>query len=767
MRIAIRAGVLVVLWVICAGAQTVGELRIKIVGPDNSGVAAQVRLQNAAKNIRKEVSTDRDGVLTLKGLPQGSYLLEVTAVGFGRNTEEIEVRNSIPVERHIRMSWSVTSTVDVVGNAELIDRSSPNRSERIDLESLDNGQKSSPGRGIANAVVAQPGWLMEANGVLHPRGSEYQVQYIVDGVPLTENRSVAFSAGSDDEELEAVTVRTGGYPAELGRKLGGVVEIETRRDARRGIHGRVDGSVGSFVTRELAADMQYGWKKSTLGWSAQGAATNRFLDPPALQNFSNRGTLGSFGARFDHAFTDRDDFGLAVQHQISRFLVPNEAVQEQADQRIARENLETSLIGSYRHIFSENSLVDVRGMWRDVNANMNSNAFSTPIQPTQDRGFGEGYFKAAVALHHGRNDWKAGVEYDRTRVHERFAYQVTDPSQFEPDTPPSLSFAERATGDEVGAFVQNGLRLGSWTASLGIRWDQYKLLANENAVSPRVGISKYIKALDMSVYASYDRAFQTPAIENLLLASSPAIAEIGPDVLRLPVRPSRGNFYEAGVTKAVANHVRLNASWFRRQMSQFADDDVLLNTGVSFPIAFAQASIYGAEGKVEIPRWNRFSGFVSYSYMVGRGSLPITGGLLLGDEVAQASQSGTFRISQDQRNTVHANMRYEIARSAWVGAGAWYGSGLPTELESDSVLENVSPVILRQVDLVRGRLRPSYSIDFSGGVTLFQKEKKSVRLQGDFENITDHLNVINFAGLFSGTAVGVPRSGHLSLRVEF
>ena len=756
------------LWVICAGAQTVGELRIAIVGPDSSGVAAQVRLQNAAKNIRKELSTDRDGVLTLKGLPQGSYLLEVTAAGFGRHTEEIEIRNSIPVERRVRMSWSMTSTVDVVGNAELIDRNSANRSERIDLESLENGQKSSPGRGIADAVVAQPGWLMEANGVLHPRGSEYQVQYIVDGVPLTENRSVAFSAGSDDEEVEAVTVRTGGYPAELGRKLGGVVEIETRRDARRGIHGRVDGSVGSFVTRELAADMQYGWKKSTIGWSAQGAATNRFLDPPTLQNFSNRGTLGSFGARFDHEFTDRDDFGLAIQHQFSRFLVPNEEPQEQAGQRIARENLEISLIGSYRHIFSENSLVDVRGMWRDVNANMNSNAFSTPIQPTQDRGFGEGYFKAAIALHHGRNDWKAGVEYDGTRVHERFGYQVTDPSQFEPDTPPSLSFAERATGNEVGVFVQDGLRLGSWTASLGIRWDQYKLLVNENAVSPRVGISKYIKALDASVYASYDRAFQTPAIENLLLASSPAIAEIGPDVLRFPVRPSRGNFYEAGVTKAVANHVRVNASWFRRQMSQFADDDVLLNTGVSFPIAFAQASIYGAEGKVEIPRWNRFSGFVSYSYMLGRGSLPITGGLLLGaDETSQASQSGTFRISQDQRNTVHSNVRYEIARRAWVGAGAWYGSGLPTELESDSVLENVSPLILRQVDLVRGRLRPSYSIDFSGGVTLFQKEKKSLRLQGDFENITDHLNVINFAGLFSGTAVGVPRSGHLSLRVEF
>jgi hypothetical protein len=102
-----------------------------------------------------------------------------------------------------------------------------------------------------------------------------------------------------------------------------------------------------------------------------------------------------------------------------------------------------------------------------------------------------------------------------------------------------------------------------------------------------------------------------------------------------------------------------------------------------------------------------------------------------------------------------------------VGVGGWYGSGLPTELESDFELGNVSPQILRQVDFARDRLRPCYSVDVSGGVTLFSKENRSVRLQADVANVANHLNVINFAGLFSGTAVGVPRSGHVSLKAEF
>src|SRR5206468_9400523 len=97
-----------------------------------------------------------------------------------------------------------------------------------------------------------------------------------------------------------------------------------------------------------------------------------------------------------------------------------------------------------------------------------------------------------------------------------------------------------------------------------------------------------------------DRAFQTPAIENLLLASAEATRKLGDAGVSLPVRPSRGNFYEVGASKSLLGKLRLDASYFRRNLRNFADDDVLLNTGVSFPIAFGRPVIYGFEGKFEI-----------------------------------------------------------------------------------------------------------------------------------------------------------------------
>jgi len=62
----------------------------------------------------------------------------------------------------------------------------------------------------------------------------------------------------------------------------------------------------------------------------------------------------------------------------------------------------------------------------------------------------------------------------------------------------------------------------------------------ENAASPRIGAAWYWPAADIIFRASYDRIFQTPAFENLLLASSAAVDALNDNVLRLPVRPSRG-----------------------------------------------------------------------------------------------------------------------------------------------------------------------------------------------------------------------------------
>jgi hypothetical protein len=277
----------------------------------------------------------------------------------------------------------------------------------------------------------------------------------------------------------------------------------------------------------------------------------------------------------------------------------------------------------------------------------------------------------------------------------------------------------------------------------------------------------------MLLHFSYDRVLQTPAMENLLLASSAQVVSLNPEVLRLPVRPSRGNYFEGGIAQALFARLRLDANVFRRNFRNFADDDVLLDTGVSFPIAFNKARIFGEELRLAIAEWHRFSGFLSYSNQSAIAQGPTTGGLFIGSEAGDAlTDAGKFAVTQDQRNTVRASIRAQITKRVWAATSVNYGSGLPVELDLTSVdmnflLAQYGPDILSRVNFDRGRVRPNFSLNAAAGVELYRKESRTLTLQIAADNLTDRVNVLNFAGLFSGTAVAPPRSASAHLRFVF
>src|SRR6185503_3522558 len=184
----------------------------------------------------------------------------------------------------------------------------------------------------------------------------------------------------------------------------------------------------------------------------------------------------------------------------------------------------------------------------------------------------------------GRHEIKVGGDLLHAPAREALQYHITDRSFFDPQTPVDFAFADRRSDREQALYAQDTFRAGNLTASAGLRWDRYRFVVDDAAFSPRLGVAWYWPAADLVVRASYDRAFQTPALENLLLASSPTVVLLGDEVVRLPVPPSVGNFYDAGFSKRLFGTLRIDVSHFRRDMTNFADDDVLLNSGVSFPI---------------------------------------------------------------------------------------------------------------------------------------------------------------------------------------
>lgn len=762
-----------------------GELRLKVSDPSGSAVKTSVELSSEASQYRESFETDEGGRVVARHLPFGLYQLHIEVPGFAPYSETIEVRSTIPADRAIKLTVAaVDATVNVSSADTLVDPDRSGAVSQLGPDFLENRPSSLPGRSLQDLVNSQPGWLYEGNAVLHPRGAEYQTQFVLDGIPLTDNRSPGFGTEIEADDVDSMTIYTAGFPAEYGRKLGGVVEINTLQDAQPGLHGELVLSGGSFDTAGAFTKIEYSWGKNTFGVSASGDETSHYLNPVVPQNFTNAGTTGEFSAIYERDFTPNDRLTMSVRHSLARYEIPNEQLQQTphfedpsnpvgplGSQAQNADNFETMGMISYSHIFSSNVVGDLHGMVRDTSSDLYSNPFSTPIIAFQHNCFREGYFKGTISIHRGNQEWKAGVESDAMFLHENFSDVITNPIYFDPGTPPTFSFAGNRPDLEQSAFVQDMIRLGKWTISAGLRWDHYQLIANQNAVSPRLSVARYFQAADLVVHASYDRIFQTPSFENILLSSSPTVVVLNPDVLRLPVEPSHGDYYEAGMSKGLFGQLRLDANIYRRFARDYADDDQLLNTGVSFPISFDKAIIYGAEEKLEIPHWGNLSGFLSYSYMVGNAWFPVTGGLLLGVDATNASTqlTGHFPDSQDQRNTLRTRFRYQVGPRLWLAGGADYGSGQPFDYGgtySEAVAQYGQAVVDR-LNFDRGRVKPSLAVNASIGADVYKTERLTMRFQADGQNLNNRLNMIDFGGLFSGNAIAPSRSYLLRLTTSF
>ncbi|HSZ19755.1 MAG TPA: TonB-dependent receptor [Candidatus Acidoferrum sp.] len=752
-----------------------GELQIEVRDPQGATLSASGELISQGNQFHLTFMIGDDGRYAAQDLAFGVYRVSVARSGFVPAVQLVEIRSIVPQHLSLTLGLKPVETQLQVSETEtLVDTTRTNAVYTVGSQTIGEQLSSQAGRGVLDVVDAQPGWLQEANGVLHPRGSEYDVQFVMDGLPMTENRSPGFAPPIESSDVDSMRVMTAGFPAEYGRKLGGVVEVSSPKNNPAGLHGEFEAEGGSFSTASGSGALFYSRGENRFSISGNGFHSGRYLDSPVLQNFTNAGNAGGISSSYERDFSNGDRVFLTFAEHEVRYQVPNELVQEEAGQLQNSEQKEASGQVRYTHPFSADILLSVAGSVRDAYALLNSNAQSTPIIVSQDRGYREGYARADLAGHHGRHEWKVGVDGIFNPVNENLQYQITDPAQFDPGTLLNFQFSDRRWDIEPSAYVQDQIRLGKWNVSAGLRFDHYGFVANESAWSPRLGISRFISSLNLLVHASYDRVFQTPAMENILLASSPQLDSVSSLVVRLPVQAARANYYEVGFSKSFAGKLRIDGNVFRRDFTNYSDDDVLLDTGISFPIAFSSAEIHGEEIQIAVPRWGRFSGVLSYSNQTGIGQGPITGGLFLGEETSGISDTSKFPVSQDQRNTVRAHARFQATERMWFAASAEYGSGLPVDLNGTAgpnqinfLLQQYGPAILNEVNFNAGRVRPNFSFDAAAGATLYHKEGRDITFEIEGHNLTDKLNLLNFASLFSGTAVAPPASVSARLKVGF
>ena len=799
IKSAILCGVLILLVQSGFSQTRIGSVQGSVKDPTGALVpGAKVVITQPLTHYEQSAQTDTQGSFKLVNVPFNTYKVRVEATGFQPFEQSIDLETTIPLTLDLSLSLEeATAAVTVsTDNGAMLETDRTSSDTDLSQTILERPLGAAPSRAIESMVASTPGFVTDDNGRMHPRGSESQVQYVIDGVPVTDNMSAIFSTSLDARTLRTVEVLTGGIPAEFGDKLAAVINVNTRSGLEGPTQGGLSFSGGSFSTGEIAADFSTHTKKLGFLTNLSTSTSQRYLDPPTIDNFHNFGRTGKGFFRLDYQFDPNNSVKGVFNFGGSNFQVPNRLEQELADQDQRQQLRDNSQNITFQHIFSPNSVAQFSFFHRQSHAELTSNEASTPVVAFQDRTLQNYGGIGSLALTRGSHNIKVGGQFTITPVDEHFSFYPTVPfpdlqdqnGNIVPNPVNSFNVANpflfngSKTGRTLSAYVQDRFTLHkNLTLDLGIRYDNYKLLISEQALSPRVAIAYYVPKTQTTFRASYNRLFQPPPAENLLLASSPEAAAISPLAVLQgvtnvnPILPDKENSFEAGAQQLLTKVFRLNLTVYQKRIENFSDKDQFFETGVIFPISISSGRVTGEEVRLESTDLHGFHGFASYANARAYGVTPINGGLFLGENPQDLFLSGLkFANDHDQRNEAQFQVSYNHRPSGiYASFSGRYDSGVPVDVEpgttlADFVADGFDPRLYNKIDFQRGRVRPRTILDFSVGADLMQKERVSMNIQFDVQNFTNELFLYNFESVFSGTHIGYPRlfSGRLSLRFK-
>jgi hypothetical protein len=398
---------------------------------DSAGAALQgavVMLENSVTGYRNLATTDEQGAFTFNNVPFDSFLLRVESKGFQSVAQTLRVRSNIPVTLDIKLSVSgVGEAVTIKAEEALVEEDSSSTETDLDETFI----KRSPGavrpNQLQRLIATTPGWFADDNGLLHIRGVDDGIVYVVDGIP-TISRLDAISASAFDTEMaRSLNILTGNIPAEFGGRSGAVITIQPRSGIDTPLTGSISTGAGSFRTGEVSYTLGGRLRKSLGFFFASSASrSDRFLDPPDPRNFNNRGGSVKLNVRADWHPTANDLLLFNISINGTDLRVPNGLEQEMAGQRQRQELRDNSQSFSWQRVWSSSTVSNFAYYRRFYESRLFGSRFDTPLFAEQGRKHTHQGLIASITRFYKGHTLKAGAEGSRITPREFLTFAITD-----------------------------------------------------------------------------------------------------------------------------------------------------------------------------------------------------------------------------------------------------------------------------------------------------------------------------------------------------
>ena len=560
----------------------IGTVEGVVLDPDGAVVPdAGLRLGEPLTGARYLTRSDSGGRFVFNNVPFGSYVLDVDVAGFRGPSFEVHVRSNLPNTIEVSLDIPGTSeSITVAGKMALVDGDSASSETRIDRRLIRRAPGAALSRQLGSVIATTPGWTTQNNGLLHIRGVDDGILYVIDGIPVVDRLDAVSGSSFDADMVRSMSILTGLIPAEFGGRSAAVVSIQPRSGIDLPLTGSLSVGAVIFSARELEASLG-GALHRKFGFFVSGSAgrSNRFLDPVDIRNFNNRGGTGKLNLKVDWHPTALDLILVTGASNGSDFRVPNRLIQEQAGQRQRQELRDNAQSLRWERIWSLGTVSNLAYFRHSFRSRLHPSPFDTPVHAEQDRRHTRHGVLGSVTHLAAGHTLKAGFEMSRVTPRESFRFIITDPEEAEEQeiSDPALEFTDhpfvfedRRTRRQVSLFVQD--EFAPWPnlrVNAGVRFDYSTLPASDHQFSPRIGAVYYFPRTGTALRGSFSRLYMPPQIENLLLADSPEARSLSPFVSEgkaggATLAPERVSAYEVGFAQDAGGRFRLDvAYWWR------------------------------------------------------------------------------------------------------------------------------------------------------------------------------------------------------------
>jgi outer membrane receptor protein involved in Fe transport len=282
--------------------------------------ASVILLSKQNSQMVSGIATDKNGEFALRGIPAGTYNLNVTFVGFKKkDLRDVEISESNPVvnlkEIKLQSDAVQLKESEVVGERSAVEF-------KIDKKVVNVSQNLSATGGTAVDVLQnQPSIQVDANGNLTLRGSG-SFTVMVDGRPsvLQGTDALRQIPANIIDNIEIITNPSAKYDAE---GTAGIINIVTKKTNLTSTSGMVNSGIGS--RDKYNGDFNFGYKTEDFNLTVGAdARRNNFLQDITIER-TQLSTTGinstadlhqkrdAYNARFgfDRYFSDKLTLGVA------------------------------------------------------------------------------------------------------------------------------------------------------------------------------------------------------------------------------------------------------------------------------------------------------------------------------------------------------------------------------------------------------------------------------------------------------------------------